>query len=160
MVRWPVGAVGRGRIQHGYEVMATGSGGLPKPLGSYSRWRRNGSTIYVAGVSARMPDGSIDGVTRTAEGLVQYDVAAQTRRVLGNIGQILNEAGAELSDCIDMTAFLVRQEDFAAFNAAYAEFFEGASNPPTRTTVVVLGLPHPDMVVEIKAIACNAQAAT
>ncbi len=125
---------------------------LPKPLGAYSRWRKSGTTLYVAGVSARMPDGSIDGVTHHATGLVEYDVAAQTRRVLTNIDGILQEAGATLADCIDMTVFLVNQDDFAVFNKTYAEFF-GEQEPPTRTTVVVRGLPHPDMVVEIKAIA-------
>ncbi|MGE8317607.1 MAG: RidA family protein [Comamonas sp.] len=130
---------------------------LPPPLGSYARWRRIGPTIYVAGVSARLADGSIAGVSRDADGTVHHDVAVQTRRVLRNIEAILAEAGARLADCIDMTVYLVRPEDFAAFNAAYAEclaerFGEG-SVYPTRTTVVVRGLPHPDMVVEIKAIA-------
>ena len=126
---------------------------LPKPLGNYSRWRQNGNTIYVAGVSARLPDGSIDGVQRRADGAVQYDVVQQTRRVLLNISGILAEAGATLADCIDLTCYLVNQADFAAFNAAWAEYFRDEL-PPTRTTIVVRGLPHVDMVVEIKAVAC------
>lgn len=125
---------------------------LPRPLGNYARWRRHGDTIYVAGVSARMPDGGIDGVVRTAQGEAAYDVPAQTRRVLRNIEGILREAGASLADCLDLTCYLVDQKDFAAFNATWAEFF-GEQEPPTRTTVVVRGLPHPDMAVEIKAIA-------
>ncbi|MBS0391387.1 MAG: RidA family protein [Proteobacteria bacterium] len=123
---------------------------LPRPLGNYARWRRADVPIFVAGVSARLPSGEIDGVTHDGAG-VHYDVAVQTRRVLRNIDAILQEAGARLSDCVDMTVFLVRADDFAAFNAAYAEFFPG--EPPARTTVVVRALPHPDMVVEIKAVA-------
>ncbi|QIL73844.1 RidA family protein (plasmid) [Diaphorobacter sp. HDW4B] len=126
---------------------------LPKPLGAYARWRQHGSALYVAGVSARLPDGRIDGVTRDVSGAVTYDVAAQTRRVLCNIEGILLEAGATLADCLDMTVFLVNPDDFAVFNATYAEFFGAQAEPPTRTTVVVRGLPHADMVVEIKAIA-------
>ncbi|MBS0505904.1 MAG: RidA family protein [Proteobacteria bacterium] len=126
---------------------------LPRPLGNYARWRRVGATIYVAGVSARLPGGEIDGVRRDGDA-VQRDVAVQTRRVLANVDAILQEAGAGLADCVDMTVYLVRAEDFAAFNAAYAEFFPGDAPVPTRTTVVVRALPHPDMVVEIKAVAC------
>lgn len=119
---------------------------LPRPLGNYARWRRAGGLLFVAGVSARLPSGAIDGVN---------DVTAQTHRVLHNIAAILQEAGATLTDCVDMSCYLVRPEDFAAFNAAYAEHFpsDGSSNPPTRTTVVVRALPHPDMLVEIKAVA-------
>lgn len=123
---------------------------LPRPLGSYARVRRAGELLFVAGVSARLASGAIDGVTREGDA-VCYDVAVQTRRVLQNIDAILQDAGARLADCVDLTVFLVRGEDFAAFNAAYAEFF--AEPFPTRTTVVVRGLPHPDMVVEIKAVA-------
>ena len=130
------------------------AGGLPRPLGSYSRWRQVGNSIYVAGVSARLPDGSIEGALRTGDE-VRYDVAVQTRRVLATIDSILREAGASLADCVDMTVYLVRQEDFAVFNTTYAEYFTG-EQPPTRTTIVVRGLPHRDMVVEIKAIAWRA----
>lgn len=125
---------------------------LPRPLGNYARWRRAGGLVFVAGVSARLPSGEIDGTVREG-GVVRYDVAAQTRRVLRTIESILDEAGLGLADCVDMTAFLVNADDFAVFNAAYAEFFSGGT-PPTRTTVVVRALPHPDMVVEIKAVAC------
>lgn len=123
---------------------------LPRPLGTYSRWRRANGLIFVAGVSARLASGEIDGVRR--EGLaVEHDVVVQTRRVLHNIEAILQEAGADLADCVDLSVFLTRAEDFAAFNTTYAEFFEAPY--PVRTTVVVQALPHPDMVVEIKAVA-------
>lgn len=125
---------------------------LPRPLGAYARWRRAGDLVFVAGVSARLPGGEIDGVLREGDA-VRHDVAAQTRRVLQTIDALVQEAGgAGLADCVDMQAFLVRAEDFATFNAAYGEFFPG--DAPTRTTVVVRALPHPDMVVEIKAVAC------
>lgn len=125
---------------------------LPRPLGAYARWRRAGDLVFIAGVSARLPSGEIDGVLREGAA-VRHDVAAQTRRVLQTIAALVQEAGgAGLADCVDMQAFLVRAEDFAAFNAAYGEYFPGEA--PTRTTVVVRALPHPDMVVEIKAVAC------
>lgn len=124
--------------------------GLPRPLGNYARWRRANGLIFVAGVSARLASGEIDGVLRKGE-VLQLDVVVQTRRVLRNIEVILQEAGASLADCVDLSVFLTRAEDFAAFNTTYAEFFKAPY--PVRTTVVVHALPHPDMVVEIKAVA-------
>lgn len=123
---------------------------LPPPLGKYPRFRRAGELIYVSGVSARLPDGSIDGVSQE-NGVVRRDVRRQTQRVLQNVAEILASAGASLADCIDITVFLTDQQDFAAYNTAYGEYFE--SNGPARTTVIVRGLPHPDMVVEVKAVA-------
>lgn len=126
---------------------------LPPPLGKYPRFRRAGELIYVSGVSARLPDGSIDGVSQE-NGVVRRDVRRQTQRVLQNVAEILASAGASLADCIDITVFLTDQQDFAAYNTAYGEYFE--SNGPARTTVIVRGLPHPDMVVEVKAVAWQA----
>lgn len=123
---------------------------LPPPLGKYPRFRRAGNLIYVSGVSARLPDGSIDGVSQE-NGVLRRDVRRQTQRVLQNVAEILASAGASLADCVDITVFLTDQQDFAAYNAAYGEYFE--SNGPARTTVIVRGLPYPDMVVEVKAVA-------
>ncbi len=123
---------------------------LPQPLGNYSRIRRLGDTLYISGVSARLPGGAIDGVI--GEGAhARRDVSQQTRRVLQNIAAILETEGASLQSCIDLTVYLTDANDFDEYNRAYSEFFEQAG--PTRTTVVVQALPHPDMVVEIKAIA-------
>ena len=47
--------------------------------------------------------------------------------------------------------FLVNMNDFGGYNAAYSEFFDYGG--PTRTTVAVRQLPHPHLLVEIKAIA-------
>jgi 2-aminomuconate deaminase len=42
--------------------------------------------------------------------------------------------------------------DFAGYNKTYGTFFEKETGP-TRTTVAVHQLPHPDLVVEIKVTA-------
>ncbi|MGJ7530470.1 RidA family protein [Variovorax sp. GB1P17] len=123
---------------------------LPPPLGKYPRFRRAGEFIYVSGVSARLPDGSIDGVVNQG-GVVLRDVGVQARRVIRNVAEVLQSAGATLADCIDITVFLTRPEDFEAFNRIYGDCF--VADGPARTTVIVRGLPHPDMVVEIKAVA-------
>ncbi len=71
--------------------------------------------------------------------------------MIENIRDILAAAGASLEDLVDISTFLVDMRDFAAYNAVYSEFFtyEG----PARTTVAVRQLPHPDLLIEIKAVA-------
>lgn len=124
---------------------------LPPPLGKYPRTRRAGDSLYVSGLSARLPDGSIDGVTRMPGCSVQRDAGVQTRRVLRNLAEVLQAAGASLADCVDITVFLTDRADFEVYNQIYGECFP--ANGPARTTVIVRGLPHADMLVEVKAVA-------
>ena len=60
-------------------------------------------------------------------------------------------AGAALTDVVEVSTFLTDMADFAAYNSVYSEFFgyEG----PARTTVAVAALPHPHLLIEIKAVA-------
>ena len=61
------------------------------------------------------------------------------------------EAGAALSDVVEVSTFLTDMGDFAAYNAVYSEFFDYQG--PARTTVAVAALPHPQLLIEIKAVA-------
>jgi 2-aminomuconate deaminase len=125
--------------------------GRAKPLGKYPHAKRAGDLVFLSGTTARQPDGSIAGVSRGADGGVQRDAALQTRIVLQNIARTLETLGGSLRDCVDMTVFLVDMGDFDAYNEVYGEFFDVTG--PARTTVAVRALPHPDMVVEMKAVA-------
>jgi 2-aminomuconate deaminase len=80
------------------------------------------------------------------------NIEVQTREVLNNIDANLNKIGSSLKDVVDVSTFLVNMNDFAGYNKAYAEFFDKETGP-TRTTVAVHQLPHPDLVVEIKVTA-------
>ena len=80
----------------------------------------------------------------------------KTREVLRNIDKNLQTVGASLKDVVDVSSFLVSMNDFAGYNKAYADFFEMETGP-TRTTVAVHQLPHPDLVVEIKVTAYKKQ---
>ncbi len=123
------------------------------PRGAYPLTKRVGDFIYVSGTSARRPDNSIAGVDLIDEMHTKHlNIEVQTREVLKNINQLLLAEGASLKDVVDLTTFLVNMNDFAGYNAAYAEFFDTATGP-TRTTVAVHQLPHPDLVVEIKVVA-------
>ena len=125
----------------------------PQPLGKYPPYRIDGDTIYLSGISARLPDGSIAGTTRHADGSVTRDIEVQTRVVLENVRATLAEAGASLADCIDILVFLTDMKDFPKYNAIYGEYFDAGG--PTLTTVAVNELPRPDMIVEMKVVACR-----
>jgi 2-aminomuconate deaminase len=124
--------------------------GSAAPLGRYPHCKTAGEFIYVSGTSSRRPDGSHRGAD-TVDGVIVRDVAEQTRGALENIAGILSAVGSELRDLVQVTSYLIDMADFAAYNAAYAEFFPETA--PTRTTVAVRELPHPDLLIEIQAVA-------
>lgn len=126
-------------------------GGKAKPLGRYPHYKRAGDFIYVSGTSSRRSDNSIAGAEVAADGTLKTDIAVQTRAVIENIRDILGHAGATLEDCVEITTFLVSMDDFAGYNAAYGEYFDATG--PTRTTVAVRQLPHPHLLIEMRAVA-------
>lgn len=125
--------------------------GKAKPRGSFPHIKRAGDFLYVSGTSSRRPDNSFEGVEVDEMGTTNLDIKKQTRAVLQNIDDILKSAGASLSDVVDITSFLVNMNDFKGYNEVYGEFF--GYDGPTRTTVAVHQLPHPHLLIEIKAIA-------
>ena len=123
------------------------------PRGAYPHTKRVGDFIFVSGTSSRRPDNSIAGVDIIDEmGTKRLNIETQTREVLKNIDTNLQKVGASIKDVVDLTTFLVNMNDFGGYNKAYGEFFEKDTGP-TRTTVAVHQLPHPDLVVEIKVVA-------
>jgi 2-iminobutanoate/2-iminopropanoate deaminase len=88
--------------------------------------------------------------------LVDGDIAAQTSRVLRNIGAILDAAGASFDHVVRTTVFLTDMNDFAAMNEVYAGCFTAPA--PARATVQVSRLPK-DARVEIDVIASFARGA-
>ncbi|MCL8006739.1 RidA family protein [Gelidibacter japonicus] len=134
------------------EVPAFAGTGV-KPRGNYPLTRRAGDFIYVSGTSSRRADNTIAGVDILDNmGTKHLNAEVQTREVIKNIEKNLAKEGAMLKDVVDVTSFLVNMNDFAGYNKAYAEFFDQETGP-TRTTVAVHQLPHPDLVVEIKVVA-------
>ena len=123
------------------------------PRGAYPHVKVVGDFIFVSGTSSRRPDNTIAGVELIDEmNTKKLDIEVQTREVLKNIDRNLQTVGASLKDVVDVTTFLVNMNDFAGYNKAYGEFFDKQTGP-TRTTVAVHQLPHPDLVVEIKVTA-------
>ena len=125
--------------------------GSAKPRGKFPHFKRAGDFIYVSGTSSRLPDNSFEGVNVDEMGVTDLDIRVQTRAVIQNIEKILKSAGAELSDLVEVSAFLVNMNDFAGYNSVYNEYFD--YDGPARTTVAVHQLPHPHLLIEMKAIA-------
>ncbi|MDX1500300.1 MAG: RidA family protein [Woeseiaceae bacterium] len=126
--------------------------GKARPRGRYPHVKRAGDFLYVSGTSARRADDTIAGAEPGAgPGKKQLDIRVQTRAVIENIRDILASVGAELGDLVEVSTFLVDMRDFDGYNEVYAEFF--AADGPARTTVAVRELPHPELLIEIRAVA-------
>ncbi len=125
--------------------------GKATPRGSYPHVKIAGDFIFVSGTSSRRSDDTFVGVEVDKSGTATLDIRQQTRAVIENIRDILQSVGADLDDIVDISSFLVNMDDFDGYNEVYSEYFD--FNGPTRTTVAVHQLPHPHLLVEIKAVA-------
>ncbi len=125
--------------------------GKATPRGKFPHIKRAGDFLFVSGTSSRRPDNSFAGAEADAMGTTRLDIRLQTRAVIENIRDILASAGASLSDVVEISSYLVNMNDFGGYNEVYGEFF--GFDGPARTTVAVHQLPHPHLLIEIKAIA-------
>jgi len=125
--------------------------GKATPRGKYPHIKRGGDFLFVSGTSSRRADDSIAGAEFDGLGAVRLDIRTQTRAVIENIRDILSSVGSQLKDVVEISTFLVNMNDFSAYNEVYGEFF--GYDGPARTTVAVNQLPHPHLLIEIKAVA-------
>jgi enamine deaminase RidA (YjgF/YER057c/UK114 family) len=77
---------------------------------------------------------------------------AQTRLTFENVGRALASAGADWPDVVKLTIFVVDAGELATIRSVRDEFVN-ASSPPTSSLVQVAGLFHPDVLIEIEAVA-------
>ena len=113
-------------------------GGRFEAAGNYSRLRRVGDHVFVAGTTAVEPSGRLH-----APG----DTYAQTRFVFTRIEQLLEEAGAQLADVVRTRAYLTDLGSAGDYVRAHGEMFAGIR--PVATAVQA-GLTVPGMMVEIE----------
>ncbi len=117
------------------------TGNAPAPIGPYNQAILAGDTLYVSG---QIP---IDPATGE---LVQGTIEEETRLVMTNLGNILNEAGMDYSHVVKCSIFVDDMNNFGNINAVYGGFFQ--EQAPARETVEVSRLPK-DVRVEISCIA-------
>ena len=126
-----------------------------KPRGKYPHVKRAGDFLFVSGTSARRSDNTIAGAEVDEFGTTHLDIRLQTKAVLENVRDILKSVDAQLEDVVEVTTYLVNMNDFAGYNDVYGEFF--SYDGPARTTVAVHQLPHPHLLIEIRAMAYKPQ---
>lgn len=132
-------------------IRSTVVSGKATPRGKFPHIKRAGDFLFVSGTSSRRPDNTFEGVEVDEMGTTNLDIRAQTRAVIENIRDILATEGAGLEDIVEISTFLVNMNDFGGYNEVYGQYFDYTG--PTRTTVAVHQLPHPHLLIEIKAVA-------
>jgi len=113
----------------------------PKAIGPYSQAVVANGFVFASGQIA------IDPKTGN---LLKGNIEEQTRLVLTNLKNVMEEAGSSMSKVIKCTVFLDDLDNYARMNGVYAEFFK--SPYPARAAVQVVRLPR-DVQIEIEAVA-------
>lgn len=116
------------------------SSNAPAAIGPYSQAIKANGLIYTSGQIPLTADGE----------LVENDIKKQTRQVLENLKNLLEDAQSSMDKVIKVTIFLENMDDFGVVNVLYAEAF--GEHKPVRSTVAVRTLPK-NVLVEMDAIA-------
>ena len=115
-----------------------------KPFGPFSMGviQGQGQIVYLKGQVALDKHGRVVG---------KGDMAAQTRKTLENMQNVLAAVGGVMGDIFCLTHFVTDIERFMKTGDVRREFF---GEPfPVTTTVQVVRLYDPDLLVEITAMA-------
>ena len=115
---------------------------LSEPISHYTDAVRFGDLLFISGCAP------VDGDLNLVGG---DDVAAQARKTLENIGEILGAAGASFADILKVTVYLLDVNDRHAINPVRQEFFGDAK--PASTLIGINELAIPGMKIEIEAVA-------
>lgn len=121
------------------------SNAIRTPVGHFSQAtvvEAEGRLVFISGMTARRPDGSIAGVG---------DIAAQTRQVCENIKSAVESAGGTLDHVCRVDVYVRNMEHFDAIHAVRREYFKPPL--PASTMVEVTKMVSPDYLIEINAIA-------
>lgn len=117
---------------------------LPPPSGySHVVSIPAGRLVWTAGQVAMGPDRTI----ASGQGWEQ-----QTRMAFTNVGHALRAGGADWADVVKLTLFVVDVSELETIRAVRDEFVD-TTRPPTSSLVQVAGLFHPDLLIEVEAVA-------
>ena len=109
--------------------------------GPYSHAVAAGPFLFVSGQGPMKKDGS---------GVLRGTIEEEARATLGNLRDILNDAGSSMERVVKVNVYLADMNNFGRFNEVYKEFFQ--KDFPARTCVQAGRLPM-DIQVEVEAIA-------
>ena len=118
---------------------------IRKPVGVFSQAtmvEAKGKLVFISGMTARRPDGSIAGIG---------DITEQTRQVCENIKAAVEAAGGTLDDVCRVDVYVRNMEHFDTIHKVRREYFKPPA--PASTMVEVCKMTSPDYLIEINAIA-------
>jgi len=121
------------------------SDAVSKPIGVFSQAttiEARGRLVFVSGMTARRPDGSIAGIG---------DITQQTRQVCENIKSAVEAAGGTLADVCRVDVYVRNMEHFDAIHKVRREYFKPPL--PASTMVEITKMTSPEYLIEISAIA-------
>jgi enamine deaminase RidA (YjgF/YER057c/UK114 family) len=101
-----------------------------------------GRLVFISGMTARRPDGSIAGVG---------DVSEQTRQVCDNLKAAVEAAGGTMDDICRVDVYVRNMEHFDAIHKVRRQYFKEPL--PASTMVEITKMTSPDYLIEINAIA-------
>jgi reactive intermediate/imine deaminase len=116
-----------------------------EPMGHFSQaitTEAKGKLVFISGMTARRPDGSIAGIG---------DVEAQTRQVCENLKSAVEAAGGTMEDICRVDVYVRNIEHFDKIHSVRREYFMAPA--PASTMVEVAKMVSPEYLIEISAIA-------
>jgi reactive intermediate/imine deaminase len=118
---------------------------LRQPNGVFSHAtaiEATGRFVFISGMTARKPDGSIAGIG---------DISEQTRQVCENVKAAVEAAGGTMDDICRVDVYIRNMEQFEGIHKVRREYFKEPL--PASTMVEVTKMTSPDALIEISAIA-------
>ena len=112
----------------------------PAAIGPYSQAIVTGGYLFTSG---QIPVNPATGA------VVEGGIEEQAGQVFANLGAVLEAAGTSFDRVVKTTCFLQSMDDFARFNAVYAQYFVSL---PARSCVEVAKLPK-GVLCEVELIA-------
>ena len=107
-------------------------------------WRVDNPTalVFVSGQAPVDPDGTLVGVG---------DFGAQARQTFDNLATVLEGSGATFGDVVKVTVYLTDMATLAEYTRIKAGYVQ--DRQPASTAIAVQALAHPDMMIEVEAVA-------
>lgn len=118
---------------------------IRRPAGVFSQAtmiEAQGRLVFISGMTARRPDGSIAGIG---------DITAQTKQVCENLKAAIEAAGGALDDICRVDVYVRNMEHFEAIHEVRKQYFKPPL--PASTMVEVTKMVSPDYLIEISAVA-------
>jgi 2-iminobutanoate/2-iminopropanoate deaminase len=116
-----------------------------KPFSSYNHGALAESSarwLHISGQVGAAPDGKL-----------KQGFEEQAKQAWANLIAVLQAGGMERRDLVKVNVFLTRAGDVPASRAIRDEALQGAA--PASTLLVINALAHPDLLIEVEAVAAQ-----